>query len=126
MHRNFAFIAALTALLCFVVGCQRQQTDVTRQPVGKIGVTDSTGRRVEVLAHPGRVVVLNNTAMNVICGLGAADRVVGTSEFSRERNQFLAALLGDKLNSVTSVGKFSKPSVEKILELRPDLVVDYA
>ncbi|MFZ5688606.1 MAG: stalk domain-containing protein [Bacillota bacterium] len=80
-----------------------------------ITITDSMGRRVQVPSPPNRIVVIIGHVAEVISALGAADRVVGVSD---DLGFFPQALLKDK----PKVGKAFTPSVERIVELKPDVV----
>ncbi len=81
-----------------------------------ITITDSMGRQVQVPSPPRRIVVINSDVAEVISALGAADRVVGVSDTTE-----FPPLLKDK----PKVGKAFTPSVERIVELRPDVVFGY-
>jgi iron complex transport system substrate-binding protein len=86
-----------------------------------ITITDSKGRQVKVPSSPKRIVVTNSDVAEVISALGAADRIVGASDTCMED-----PMLSQKLKNAVSVGKWSRPSVEKIVELKPDVVFAYA
>jgi iron complex transport system substrate-binding protein len=77
-------------------------------------LTDQTGRRVDVPEHPSRLVSLSPATTEMLFLLGLGDRVVGVTdscEFPPEAKR------------KPSVGATLNPSIEKILTLKPDLVV---
>lgn len=86
-----------------------------------ITITDSKGRQVKVLAPPKRIVVTNSDVAEVISALGMADRIVGASDTCLED-----PMLSQKLKNAVSIGTWSQPSAEKIVELKPDMVFAYA
>lgn len=81
-----------------------------------ITITDSLGRKVSVPSPPQRIVVVNSDVAEVICALGAADKIVGVSDTTD-----FPPLLKQK----AKVGPAFTPSVEKIIALRPDIVFGY-
>ena len=77
-------------------------------------VTDELGRKVEVPAHPHRLICLLPNIVDDVYALGAGDDIVAVSDYS----QYPAAAL-----SKPSVGPPLSPSIEKIVALEPDLVL---
>lgn len=77
-------------------------------------VVDETGRRVEVPARIGRLVSLAPNLTEIVYALGLESRLVGvTAQCDFPLAAQAKAKVGDVVN----------PSVEKILELKPDLVL---
>ena len=76
--------------------------------------TDATGTDVTIDADPERIVTLNPSAAQTMWELGAADEVVGVSQY--------ASYL-DGANAKTNVSGASGPSVEAVLATDPDLVL---
>ncbi len=79
--------------------------------------TDEVGRKVELLAPPQRLVSVAPSVTEVLFALGLGERVVGVSTYC---NYPPEALKKEK------VGGYITPSVEKIIALRPDLVIGTA
>ncbi|MCR4397623.1 MAG: cobalamin-binding protein [Firmicutes bacterium] len=79
-----------------------------------VTLTDATGREVSLSAKPLRVVSIAPTATEVVCALGAGDRLVGVTTFCN-----YPAEVAQK----EKVGDYSNPSIEKIASLKPDIVV---
>jgi len=78
--------------------------------------TDSTGRRVQIPARPQRVIALN--ASNLDLYYAAGGKVSG-----RPTTVALSADLLDKIKAIPQVGETSSPNLEKIVALKPDLVL---
>lgn len=87
----------------------------------KIVFTDAINRRVEISVPVKRIVVLNSDAAEIICALGARDMIVGIGQHVAQNGT--AELYG--LKDCPTVGSPSAPSMEKIIELQPDLVISY-
>jgi len=76
-------------------------------------VTDFQGKAVTVSGRPARIVSIGASNTEFLFALGAGDRVVGVDDFSDLPAE---AKTKEKVGGV-------KPNVEKIVSLRPDLVV---
>jgi iron complex transport system substrate-binding protein len=106
---NLIFLVLISA------GCAQKQQS-TSLGKGKVTITDSLGRTVDVPCPPQRIVSVNSDVSEVICALGAADKIVGVADTAD-----FPPLLKDK----AKVGHAFTPGVEKILELKPDVVFGY-
>lgn len=98
--------------------------DATEAPVEEsaaetIIIVDSQGREVEVPANPQRIVALSEQDMDAAVALGMPLVGVVNGRGSANPPIYLQGKLGD----VISVGSFSEPSLEMILELKPDLIL---
>ncbi|XPS88557.1 putative ABC transporter, periplasmic binding protein [Desulfosarcina variabilis str. Montpellier] len=83
-----------------------------------IVVTDEMGSHVSLPTKPKRMVVLTGYPAEVICALGAGNRIVGICSPEKE---FLP-----EIRRKPSLGQSSvNPNLEKLLELNPDLVIAY-
>lgn len=76
--------------------------------------TDSTGERVTIKKNPQRVVCLYNSYLDIWDSCGGT--VIGRVEESEEKPV-------ENAKSAESVGTASDPSLEKIISLKPDLVI---
>ena len=81
-------------------------------------VTDSTGETMEIPEHPQRVVFLNASNMDMYVAAGGASQVVG-----RPTSQSLSPELAKAVADVPEIGIIHSPNIEKILSLKPDLVI---
>jgi len=79
--------------------------------------TDEVGRKVELPAPPQRIVSVAPSVTEVLFAMGLGEKVVGVSTYC---NYPAEALKKEK------VGGYLTPSLEKILALRPDLVIGTA
>ena len=109
---SLARLARVTLLAGVAVACgggERQvAVDATRDDYGAV---------VDTLPVARRIVSLNPTTTEILFALGAGDRVVGRSRWDQ---------WPDAARAVPEVGDAIRPSIERVLAARPDLVVLYA
>ncbi|MGO8787704.1 MAG: ABC transporter substrate-binding protein [Terriglobia bacterium] len=77
-------------------------------------VTDQTGRRVNLPDHPRRLVSIAPSITETLYELGLGDRLVGDTDYCDYPAQ---------AKSLPHVGALLNPSLEKIVALKPDLVL---
>jgi iron complex transport system substrate-binding protein len=87
-----------------------------RRPAARPGlvVTDEIGRRVSVPAQPQRLISLAPSVTEILFALGLGSRVVGVTSYCD---------YPPEAKSVEKVGDTQRPSLEKIVGLKPDLVI---
>lgn len=98
------------ACLFFVIGCDGEPEATDQGTV----VTDQMGREVTVEGNPERIISLSPSNTEVSFGLGLGDRIVGVTEYCNYPPEAQEKEL---------IGGFDSPSIEKIVELEPDLVL---
>ena len=77
-------------------------------------VTDDAGRRVRVPLRPERIVTLAPNLTEIVYAVGAGDRLVGNTTYCDYPPEAIrVAKVGDTLN----------PSIERIIALRPQLIL---
>lgn len=77
-------------------------------------VTDETGRTIQIATKIDRVVSLAPNLTEIIFALGAADRLVGNTTFCD---------YPEEARKVARVGDTLQPSIERIVALKPQLVL---
>ncbi|MFZ0962180.1 MAG: cobalamin-binding protein [Terriglobia bacterium] len=77
-------------------------------------VTDQTGRRVNLPDHPRRLVSIAPSITETLFALGLGNRLVGDTDYCDYPPQ---------AKTIPHVGAMLNPSLEKIVALRPDLVL---
>lgn len=77
---------------------------------------DSTGAEVRVPKQPKRVVFLNTSNMEVFVNVGG--KPVG-----RTASNNITKEVEEKVKGVTEIGQIYAPNLEKLLSLKPDLVI---
>ena len=101
-------VARWMILLCWV-SCSAQAAGVA--------VTDDAGRQVTLSAPARRIISLAPHATELLFAAGAGDRVVGVSEYSNYPPQ---------ARQIAAVGGAATLDIERIIMLKPDLVVAWA
>ena len=88
-----------------------------------IVVVDGVGDRVVVLSRPLKVVSLAPSATETLYFVGAVELIVGVDDFSD-----FPKVVKEKRDKgeIASIGDFWTPSIEKIIGLKPDIVVGVA
>ena len=99
-------LVLLSLLVSMVAGCQSQFQPGT--------YTDDTGRAVAIDQIPQKIVSFGPSITEILFALGLEEKVVGVEDYSDYPE---AAKLKPK------VGNAFSPSLEKIVELEPDLVL---
>ena len=86
-------------------------------------ITDSVGREITIYRPVERIVATGGTyGPETLCALGLQDKIVGVCEGAKKRGE-LRTPMADK----TLVGRsYSSGDMEKILELKPDIVLAYS
>jgi iron complex transport system substrate-binding protein len=110
-----SFLFVLTAILLFA-GCGK--TGGPAQKGGEAGdrrsFTDGLGRAVSITPDPRRIISLAPNVTEILFALGLESRIVGVTSYCDFPE---AAKTKDK------VGDTLRPDLEKIISLKPDLVV---
>ncbi|HJQ26770.1 MAG TPA: cobalamin-binding protein [Blastocatellia bacterium] len=104
----------IAVALLFVVCITSSCTSRRDTPTSGRAVTDELDRTVKVAAEPQRIVSLAPSITETLFALGLGDRVVGVTSYCDYPPEATAK---------EKVGDTLRPSVEKIVALRPDLVV---
>src|SRR5581483_2364976 len=100
--------------LLFIIGLTSSCASRHDTSTSGRAVTDELGRTVKVAADPQRIVSLAPSITETLFALGLGDRVVGVTSYCDYPPEATAK---------EKVGDTLRPSIEKIVALRPDLVV---
>lgn len=98
-----SFYFALLVISIFIVSCSKKNAE--------------NGKKGENKKY-NRIVVLDPATVEMIYMLGAEDKIVGVANLERSK-----VWPEEKVAKLESVGTFMKPSLEKIIALKPDLVI---
>lgn len=89
----------------------------------KLTLIDSSGSVVTVNEPIKRIVTLNSHAVETMRSLKVEmDKIVGVDKYTKEDKDFYPELN----ESAANLGSIVTPDIEKILELQPDLVIQYS
>ena len=105
-------------------GCSQQSSEKTTSAGNiseeKIEFTDSFGQRIELVNVAERILPLSSQSAELLITIGAEKKIVGVSDSIKNRPDIM-----QKIPDVPSVGSGSSPDIEKILSLKPDVIVTY-
>ncbi len=114
---------SIIILLCFFVGCTAPSgPDVLPQKENtSIIVKDALGNTV-ILQHPAQRIISTSTcAVEMLVILGAGDKIAGVTD-----NQYTVdTIVNGHLPNAEPIGGFSTPAIDKIITLKPDLMIVY-
>lgn len=118
--KTLCYMLIFIFMLC-MSGCKGNvntpSTDAAANGTGQsfpMTITDDLGRNVVLKAASQRIVSLAPSNTEILFYLGLGDRVVGDTTFCD---------YPEEAKSVSKIGGFSDPSIEKIVALKPDLVL---
>lgn len=105
-------------LVTAMVGCTSSNDSKAKETKSKETqkVVDTYGRYVDVPKNVESMAILNSGVYDLVCALGCGDKVVGVTDTTK-------TLPNDTKKEI--VGTWKEPNVEKILEIKPDVVFGY-
>lgn len=115
--RRLTSILILTLILSVAVPLSL----VSAQEQGVV-VVDDFGRKVLISHEPTKIISTAPSITEILFALGLGNRVVGVT---RQCNYPPEVLERIGRGEITIIGGFTDPSLEKILELNPDLVIGH-
>ena len=98
-----SFYLALLIISMFIISCAKKNDENVKKGENK---------------KYNRIVVLDPATVEMIYMLGAEDKIVGVANLERSK-----VWPEEKVAKLENVGTFMKPSLEKIIALKPDLVI---
>ena len=101
-----SFYLALLIISMFIISCAKKNDENAKKGENK---------------KYNRIVVLDPATVEMIYMLGAEDKIVGVANLERSK-----VWPEEKAAKLESVGTFIKPSLERIITLKPDLVITSA
>ena len=101
-----SFYLALLIISIFIISCAKKNDENAKKGENK---------------KYNRIVVLDSATVEMIYMLGAEDKIVGVANLERSK-----VWPEEKVAKLESVGTFMKPSLERIITLKPDLVITSA
>ncbi|MGM9570622.1 MAG: ABC transporter substrate-binding protein [bacterium] len=99
-----------------IFGCKLSFNHSSADNAQKKEIIDSAGRKVQIPYSPERIVAVNAYAGEMAALLGCEEKIVGMTKGKK---------FPPALDQKEKIGSFSTPSLEKIINLEPDLVFVY-
>ncbi|WCG23612.1 ABC transporter substrate-binding protein [Vagococcus lutrae] len=113
-------LAVLGIMIVGLVGCGKQETKTseTKDAADKevVTVQDGHGQKFEMMKKPQKIVVFDMGSLDTIHALEESEKVVGVPQKN------LPSYLSE-FENVSSVGGLKEPDLEKINQLKPDLII---
>lgn len=111
-------LICILGCMLLVAGCGESESK--KEPESEtVTVTDSAGRSVELPQPLERVVILNTDVAEAMRILKVQDKVIGVSD-TIQKDPYL------DLQDKDLIGKWNTPNYEKIIELKPQVVISYS
>lgn len=118
--KKWMSLAVLGIMIVSLVGCGKQETKTseTKDAADKevVTVQDGHGQEFEMMKKPQKIVVFDMGSLDTIHALGESEKVVGVPQKN------LPSYLSE-FENVSSVGGLKEPDLEKINQLKPDLII---
>lgn len=120
MHSRVGKLIGILVVLVLAAGAfflfQDDLPAATSDKPAVRSVTDSAGRTVQIPVRPQRVIVLNPSNLDLYYAAGGS--VVG-----KPTTEALSPALKEKVKDIPALGTTASPSLEKLVALRPDLIL---
>ena len=114
----FLALAMIFACVFSFAGCTKNNVNDKKEAT--VGVTyplkikDSYNREVTIDKEPTRIVSIAPNITETIFALGKGDKLVGRTDYCDYPKE---------VSNITSIGSLTEPNIEKIVELKPDVVI---
>jgi len=115
---------AIAFIIIFAAGCSSKITNTAEstskaQPVNNgstypMTIKDYNNRSVTIDKEPVRVISIAPNITETIYALGMGSKLIGRTDF---------CTYPEEVKNVASIGYLDKPNIEKITELKPDIVI---
>lgn len=116
--KGISIIVLAMMIVSLFASCAGSKTSTTNTDTKKgtfpVTITDSFGRKVTLDKKPERIVSLAPNITETVAALNASDRLVGRTDYCD---------FPENIKSVQSIGTLEQPNIEKIVDLKPDVVI---
>lgn len=116
--KRISIFILMMMMMSIFASCSGSKTSTEKIDAKKgafpVTITDSYGRQVTLDKKPERIISIAPNITETIAALNATDRLVGRTEYCD---------YPESIKSVDSIGTLQEPNIEKIVELKPDIVI---
>ena len=118
-------IVAMGICGCMEHNIGEKQTSAVNEDAGKIKITDMLGREVEVPKDIRTICPLKWGSTRIIVYLNASDKIVGISEFEKNKGMNVLPYLvaHPEFKNLPIIQTGVAPNVEEIVKLKPDVII---
>ncbi|MBP2026809.1 iron complex transport system substrate-binding protein [Acetoanaerobium pronyense] len=118
MRKNLLLSFIFLFSVVFLSGCQNvnsENSEIREIESGyPMTIVDSYGRAVELETEPQRVISIAPSITEIIYSIDAQEKLVGRTDFCDYPEDVI---------EIESIGSLTDPSIEKIMEINPDIVI---
>ncbi|MFN0085664.1 MAG: ABC transporter substrate-binding protein [Blastocatellia bacterium] len=111
--RKLFFLLSAAGLLLLLASCSPPAPGTAASPAAR-SLTDGMGRSVRITAHPARIVSLAPNITEILFAIGLEDRVAAVTTYCD---------FPESAGTKPKVGDTLRPDLERIIALKPDLVL---
>ena len=112
-------IWGVVLILCFFTGCKSETLQTNDGAINRYEVIDDFGNRIVLNGKPQRIYAQTMSLEEILIDLVAPERMVAISEESVDES---TSLIAEKAKLVSTKIPHN-PSLEQILQLKPDLII---
>jgi len=120
--RSIIWILIIIFTLSITSCSQMQSSQISEKPISTLtngnvyplAIEDSYGRDIIIESEPQKIISIAPNITEIIYAIGKSSKLIGRSEYCD---------YPEDVKEITSVGVLDDPSIEKIVELKPDLVM---
>ena len=119
-NKLISVLLIITLILSFSACSQQVKEDEksvapkAEDAVYPIKVIDSYNREITIESEPNRVISVAPSITETIFALGIGDKLVGRTDYCK---------YPEEVKNIESIGSLQQPNIEKIIDLKPDLVI---
>ncbi|GAB6149878.1 MULTISPECIES: ABC transporter substrate-binding protein [Clostridium] len=114
----FLALAMILACVFSFAGCTKNNVnnkkEVNVSVTYPLKIKDSYNREVTIDKEPTRIVSIAPNITETIFALGKGNKLVGRTDYCDYPKE---------VNNITAIGSLTEPNIEKIVELKPDVVI---
>lgn len=123
INRKILFLVLAVVLTFSLIGCSnkdslsdniKEKSTAESAATFPMTVTDSYNRQVRMDKEPEKVISIAPNITEIIYALARSTKLIGRTEYCD---------YPEAVKKITSIGTLKDPSIEKIVELKPDLVI---
>lgn len=114
MKKYGVIILSLFVLLLGITGCSTSKNEIKNQNNMAVEIVDLDGNKIALKEIPKRIVSLSPTNTELVFSVGSEASLVGVTTYCD---------YPEAAKNIEKIGDFSGANLEKIVELKPDVVL---
>lgn len=119
MKKLLSLFISMIFISSILVGCSKPAANEEKKEnktaaTYPMTMTDSYGKEVTINKKPEKIISLGPNTTEIVFALGLGDKLVGRTDFCDYPSE---------VSKIESIGSLMEPNVEKIVSLKPDLVL---